>query len=245
MNIGIIGAGQVGSVLAARLQALGHSVRIANSRSPETLKQLAQDTDVIPTTLSDIAAGVELLIISIPISGVPSLPADLLRPLPTTAPIIDTTNYIPLRDGVIAQIEDGLTESEWVAQTLGRDVIKTFNNVTAHSLFRGGLPAGTPDRIALPIAGNDLHAKQTVTHLVEELGYDPLDAGPLRESWRQQPGTPAYATDLSLVTLPAALAATNRAEAPHMRDVTLQKLMGLDPNTPPQQIIQLARSLWR
>ncbi len=244
MNIGIIGAGNVGSALASVFQKLQHSVRIANSRGPETLSEVAQKTGATPVPLSEVAKEVDLLVVAIPEKNVSSLPKDLLRELPVGSPIIDTGNYIPLRDGVIDEIEGGMTESEWAASVLDRAVIKAFNNITTHSLVHGGLPRGSKDRIALPVAGDDREAKRFVLDLVEAMGFDGVDAGPLSESWRQHPGTPVYATDYSETLLKAELASTDRKIAPQMRDATIQKLLSLPPNTTPQEVVGLARALW-
>ena len=123
--------------------------------------------------------------------------------------MIDTGNYYPQqRDGRIAGIEDGLTESRWVAQQLGRPVIKTFNNIYAKHLQDHGKPKGTPGRIALPVAG-DPAAKAKVMALVDELGFNPVDTGGLDELWRQQPGTPVYAQDYDAEGVRKALAAAS------------------------------------
>ena len=121
-------------------------------------------------------------------------------------PVVDTGNYYPQRDGRIAAIEDGTTESRWVSQQLGRPVIKAFNNIYAKHLMENGRPRGDSRRIALPVAGDDAAAKATVMRLVDELGFDPVDAGSLDESWRQQPGTPVYGTDHDLAGVKRALA---------------------------------------
>jgi predicted dinucleotide-binding enzyme len=123
----------------------------------------------------------------------------LFRGLPEAVIVVDTGNYYPsFRDGRIDAIESGMTESGWVAQQLGRPVVKAFNNIIAHSLAEGGLPAGAKGRIALPVAGDDRRAKAVVIDLIDALGFDGIDSGSLDESWRQQPGTPVYCTDLDV-----------------------------------------------
>ena len=203
MNIGIIGAGHIGSALAGRLTSLGHSVYIANSRGPETLTDVAQKTGATPVTAQEAARRGEIIVVTIPLKNIPDLPKDLFEGVPAAVPVIDTSNYYPLmRDGQLPELESGdLTESEWVQQHLGRPLLKVFNNILAPHLEKPGQPAGTPGRIALPVAGDDAAAKQQVMALVEELGYDAVDAGSLHESWRQQPGTPLYCTDLSAADL--------------------------------------------
>jgi 8-hydroxy-5-deazaflavin:NADPH oxidoreductase len=99
-----------------------------------------------------------------------------------------------------------------VSQVLGRPVVKAFNNITAASLASRGMTAGSSGRVCLSVAGDDEHAKQVVLRLINELGFDGLDAGTLAESWRQQPGTPAYGMDLDKSELQAALAEPTTAE---------------------------------
>ena len=199
MKIGIIGAGHIGSALAGRLTSLGHSVAIANSRGPETLTDLAQKTGATPVTTEEAVRDAEIIVVTIPLKSIPALPQGLFANVPASVPVIDTSNYYPLlRDGQIPELETGdLTESEWVQQHLGRPVVKVFNNIFAAQLASPGKPAGTPGRIALTVAGDEAAAKQKVMALVEELGYDAIDGGSLHESWRQQPGSPLYCTDLS------------------------------------------------
>lgn len=219
MNIGIIGAGHIGSALAVRLGSLGHSVYIANSRGPETLKDVARETGATPVTVREAARHGEIIVVTIPLKNIPDLPKDLFAGVDADVPVIDTSNYYPLlRDGHIPELETGdLTESEWVQRHLGRPLVKVFNNIYADHLQNKGLPAGAPGRIALPVAGDDAAAKQKVMLLVEQLGFDAVDDGSLHESWRQQPGTPCYGADLPADQLREQFAAmgTRRTEAQH------------------------------
>ena len=198
MNIGIIGAGHIGSALAVRLVSLGHSVHIANSRGPETLQDVAQKTGAKPVTIQEAARHGDIIVVTIPLKNIPQLPKDLFAGIAADVPVIDTSNYYPiLRDGHMPELESGdLTESEWVQQHLGRPVIKVFNNIFAEHIRTKGLPKGAAGRMALPVAGDDAGTKQKVMALVEELGFDAVDDGSLHESWRQQPGTPCYGADL-------------------------------------------------
>jgi len=204
MNIGIIGAGHIGGNLTRRLTTLGHEVSVANSRGPETLAGLAEETGATAVKVEDAARGAEIVVITIPVKAVPNLPSGLLDEAADGVTVIDTGNYYPQqRDGRIAAIEDdGLTESRWTAQQIGHPVIKAFNGIYAQNLLDLPRPAGAPDRIALPVAGDDDTAKRVVRALIDELGFDTVDAGGLDDSWRQQPGTPVYglAEDTAAVT---------------------------------------------
>ncbi|GGG70700.1 NADPH-dependent F420 reductase [Paenibacillus radicis (ex Gao et al. 2016)] len=193
MQIAIIGTGNIGGNLARRLTKLGHDVTIANSRGPHTLTELAAETGAKPLGVNEVARGAELVIVTIPQKNIPDLPEGIFDHTAPGAVFVDTGNYYPRqRDGLIAEIEAGLPESRWVEQHLKRPVNKAFNGITALNLLERGLPAGSPDRIALPVAGDDPNAKKIVLQLIEELGFDAIDAGGLDESWRQQPGTPSY-----------------------------------------------------
>ncbi len=217
MKIGIIGAGNIGGTLTRRLSALGHEVSVANSRGPESLADLARETGAKAVTVRDAARSGDVVVVTIPEGHIPDLPRDLFQDVPASVVVIDTGNYYPQRDGRIDEILAGLPESEWVQRRLGRPVIKAFNNIRAQHLMENGKPAGTPGRIALPVAGDDPRAKQTVMRLVDELGFDAVDAGPLSESWRQQPGTPVYTADLDAEGVRNAMRQASKERRPEFR----------------------------
>jgi hypothetical protein len=213
MKIAVIGAGNIGGNLTRRLTALGHEVAVANSRGPETLADLAAETGATAVQAAEAANNADIVIVTVPEKRIPDLPAGLLDGATPGAAVIDTGNYYPKeRDGRIDAIEDGEPESRWVERHLGHPVIKVFNGIYAQHLLDHHLPAGSPGRIALPVAGDDAAAKAKVMSLVDELGFEPVDAGSLAESWRQQPGTPVYGADLDADEVRKAL-----AEAPAER----------------------------
>lgn len=194
MKIGIIGAGNIGGNLTRRLTALGHDVSVANSRGPHTLAALAEETGATPVRVEEAARGAEIVVVTVPLKAVPDLPAGLLDGAAEGAAVIDTGNYYPRqRDGRIAEIEDGgLTESRWTERRIGHAVIKAFNGTYAQDIVERPRPAGDPERMALPVAGDDAEAKARVRALIDELGFDTVDSGGIDDSWRQQPGTPVY-----------------------------------------------------
>ena len=215
MKIGIIGAGNIGSTLARRFRAVGHDVAIANSRGPQSLQELAAETGAHAVTLREAPRGRDVVVVTIPEKNILDLPKDLFGDVPSDIVIVDTGNYYPRqRDGRIDAIENGMPESAWVAQQLGRPVVKAFNNIYAQHLLENGKPKGTPGRIALPVAGDDPKAKAVVMRLVDEIGFDPVDAGSLADSWRQQPATPVYAEDFDAERLERALADAKRERTP-------------------------------
>jgi 8-hydroxy-5-deazaflavin:NADPH oxidoreductase len=194
---------------AARTQGARHQVAIANSRGPRTLAGVAgAPTGATPVPLTGVTSNADVVVIAIPEKSIPDLPAGLLSDLPREAFVIDAGNYVPrLRDGHIDAIDAGQPESQWVQAQLGRPVVKAFNTIRPDSLASLGQPAGTTGRTAIPVAGDDQAAKAITLELVGQLGFDGLDAGSLAESWRQQPGTPVYTTDLPLDAARQALAA--------------------------------------
>ena len=211
MRIGIIGAGQIGGTLARRLTTLGHEVSIANSRGTETLAALAKETGAKPVTVEQAARAGEIVIVTIPMKNIPRLPSGLFDGVPGDVVVVDTGNYYPQqRDGRIEAIEDGTTESQWVSDQLGRPVVKAFNNIYARHLLERGKPKGAAGRIALPVTGDDRRAKEVVIRLVDQLGFDGVDAGSLDESWRQQPDTPVYGSDLDAAGVRNALREASR-----------------------------------
>ena len=213
MKIGIIGSGNIGSTLAQYLVKLGHEVIISNSRGIASLQEIVAQTGAVAGTVEDAANAQELVIIAVPEKAITKLPLETLSA--SKAVIIHAGNYYPSRDGENADIENGLTDSEWVAKVIGHSVVKVFNNILAYSLASKTLPAGNANRVALSVAGDDLKEKQLVMHLIDEIVFDAIDAGPLATSWRQQPGEPTYCQDLDKENLMIALAKadiTQRAE---------------------------------
>ncbi|NMG77727.1 NAD(P)-binding domain-containing protein [Aromatoleum diolicum] len=209
MEIGIIGSGPIGRTLAGHLMALGNHVSIANSRGPASLAGVATETGATAATVEQASRARDVVIIAIPEKAVPQLPLGFL--VATSAVVVDTGNYYPSRDGRISEIDGGLAESAWVARVLGRPVVKAFNNIVAPSLATRAVQAGSPGRICLAVAGDEIPAKEIILRLIDAIGFDAIDAGTLAESWRQQPGAPAYCRDLGTEGLKAALADANPA----------------------------------
>ena len=214
-KIGIIGSGNIGAALARRFRAVGHDVALANSRGPQSLSALAAETGAQPVSVGEAANGRDVVVVTIPLCRVPDLPRDLFAGAGPELVVIDTCNYYPReRDGRIEPIEAGLPESRWVEQQLGHPVVKVFNGIYARHLQDHGKPAGAPGRIALPLAGDDARAKDVVMRLVDQIGFDPVDAGDIDQSWRQQPGSPHYGKDFDAAGLRRALAEASQERTP-------------------------------
>lgn len=241
MKIGIIGAGNIGETLARKLAAAGHAVKLANSKGPQTLQRLADEIGATAVAAAQAAVDVDAIILSIPFGRVPEL-AGLIAGVPPYVPVIDTSNYYSHRDGVIAEVEDGMPESLWVSKQLGRTAIKAFNNILAHTLAELGRPEGMPGRLAIAVAGDNGASKQVAMRFVSETGFDPVDAGSLEESWRQQPYTPAYCCDYAAETMRKALAAAVKG-APRKDEQLRDGWAALGPNPGHADIVALNRSL--
>jgi predicted dinucleotide-binding enzyme len=201
MKIGIIGAGHIGGNLAQLLVQHGHEVVLSNSRGPQTLDEVVKRTGATAVEVTEAPRGAEVVIVAVPLRAVADLPKDLLDSAAPGVVVIDTNNYYPQRDGQIRAIDEGTTSSRWVGEQLGHPVVKVFNNIVAQQLLDRPTPPGTEGRRALPVAGDDQQAKTVVLNLVDEIGFDAVDIGALDESWRYQPGTPAYGPDVDAAKL--------------------------------------------
>ena len=223
MNIGIIGSGEMGICLASKFVKGGHTVSMANSRGPASLKQITEDIGAQAATVEEATKDKEVIIISIPQKNIPNLPKNLFKNLPKDVVVIETGNYYPtLRDGNIPALDQIGIDSLWVQEQLGIPVVKVFNSILATSIKNLGKPKGEPNRIAIAVSGDEPTAKEIVFLLVEELGFDPFDVGTIAQSWKQQPGSSIYCRDLNLRAL------QKRADAmgsnwSEMRDVIIAK----------------------
>jgi 8-hydroxy-5-deazaflavin:NADPH oxidoreductase len=189
-TIGLIGAGNIGSQLARLTVGHGYDVVISNSREPETLTALvAARTDGLSGPAVDGSKTGDIVVVTIPLKTYRTVPVE-----PLAGKIVIDTDYYPQRDGHIAEldIESTTTAELSPAHLPTSKVVKAFNHTSAAQLTTDGRPAGTKDRRALAIAGNDHTAKATVTRMLDEFGFDTVDAGPLKEGWRIQRDTPGY-----------------------------------------------------
>ena len=229
MKIGIIGVGEIGGTLIRQYSTAGHSVKMANSSGVEKLKNLALETGALAVTLTEVVTDVDVIVISIPLIGILKFPQLLFKNIAPNTAIIDTCNYYPIRDGAITDIDDGMPESVWVSNQIQRPVVKAYNSIFYRSLVNSGLPKGSASRLALPIAGDDKHSKDVVSILVEDSGFDPLDYGSLQDSWRQQPGSPVYCTDLTLTQLKKSMVKAKKELLPARRELGLKYILKHDP----------------
>jgi len=209
-TIGLIGAGHIGSQVARLAVGSGYHVVISNSRGPETLTDLVKELGprARAATVIDAATAGDIVVVTIPLKSYRSVP---IEPLAGKI-VIDTNNYYPQRDGHIPELDnESTTTSELLQAHLpASKVVKAFNHIYAAQLTTDGRPPGTKDRRALVIAGDDPAAKATVTQLLDEFGFDTVDAGPLKEGWRIQRDTPGYGPRRTAAELRHDLAAARR-----------------------------------
>jgi predicted dinucleotide-binding enzyme len=209
-TIGIIGAGRIGSQIARLAVASGHDVVISNSRGPETLSALIQELGpkARAGTAADAARAGDIVVVAIPLKNIGAVPVEPLA----DKIVVDTSNYYPRRDGHIRELDnESTTVSELVQAHLPESkVVKAFNHIYAAALTTDGQPAGTKNRRALAIAGNYGEAKSAVARLIDQFGFDVVDAGPLAEGWRYQSDTPASGPRRNSEELRRDLAAAKR-----------------------------------
>jgi predicted dinucleotide-binding enzyme len=243
MKIAILGTGHIGKTLVRRLSAAGHDVKVANSRGPETIEAELLSSGARAVTAQEALTDVDAVILSIPLNRIPDV-APLVAKLPDETVVIDTSNYYPFRDDRIEPIEAGQVESVWVAERLGRPIAKAWNAIGSASLAHKAQSAGMPGRIAIPVAADRDRDREVAMALVEDTGLDAFDAGTLADSWRQQPGAPAYCTDLTREEMGAALAAADRARLPKRRDLgvaVMQERLGAGTNPDEDWGVRLVR----
>src|SRR5213592_3792610 len=175
MNIGVIGPGNIGEIIVRKLRDPGYPVKMANARGPDSLKNLAAKTGAKPVSVEQVVQDVDMLFIVVPQKSISELPKGLLNKAKKETMVIDVGNYYPFRDGRIDEIENGLTESVWVERQIGRPVVKVLNTIPSKALMVAGRPAGSRDRVALPISGDNTKAKEIVAQLIDRIGFDSVD----------------------------------------------------------------------
>ena len=209
-TIGLIGAGHIGSQIARAAVKSGYDVVLSNSRGPETLSALIAELGpkARAAMTEEAASAADIAVVTVPLKAYRSVPVEPLA----GKIVIDTNNYYPQRDGRIPELDnESTTTSELLQAHLPTSkVVKAFNHIYASQITTDGLPAGTPKRRGLVIAGDDVEAKQAVTRLLDQFGFDTVDAGPLKEGWRIQRDTPGYGPRRTADELRQDLAAARR-----------------------------------
>lgn len=227
LRIGILGVGNIGKIIALRTAEAGHDVKVANSGDPKSVAADVLATGARAEWTKDVVKDIDVLILSIPFFKLATL-GPLIASLPDETVVIDTSNYYPGREGyysgrdpVIPELDKDKSETAWVQEQLGHPVVKAWNNILSETLDKNSHPAGHQDRLAIAIAANRPADLDITKELVELTGFDAFHTGSIEESWRQQPGAPAYCTNMKASDLPSALAATERSRLPARRDFAM------------------------
>ncbi|MGW7811128.1 NADPH-dependent F420 reductase [Staphylococcus xylosus] len=231
MNFGIIGAGPIALGIERRLINANHNVKVADARSIEKLNN--KNVQSHKVSLQEVAKDIDILILSIPIQSI-NLVKDTIKQLENHVLVVDTSNYYPMMYGNIEVLDQGEVESVWVSNQLNRNIVKAFNNQLAYTLQS----ATQSDRIAYSVAGDDQFQKQRIMELIEEIGFEAVDGGTLDESWRQQPGTPAYCTELNKEQMVQALKDADKEKSYVLKNEIMSKFT---PSMTHDDIVQLNR----
>lgn len=226
MCIGIIGTGEEGSTLIRKLSKHGYKVCMANDQQKsEHMSQFSKETGACPCDMKDVVKNCDMVFLSIPEKAIMELPKGLFQNASKELVVVDCCNYYPHRDGQIKELDSGsMPESVWVQNQIGRPVVKAFNAILAGALHDAGCPKGSHERIAVPYAGDDARAKSMVAKVIEDLGFDAYDCGELNQSWKFQPGSPAYCTHLTLKEMESAIRGAKKEDLPKMREEAYKKM---------------------
>lgn len=249
-QIAIIGAGVVGTALAIQLIHAGYSVSISNSRGLDSLYEIERTTGAKAVNIERAVSEADVVVLAVPMSGILTLQPILQPCMHPGIILIDACNYYPSRDGNIEPLDEGMTESVWTSKTLSFPVVKALNNIIALNIAPSARPKGSPQRVALPVAGDDGKYVTVVMELLEAMGFDAFNAGHLEDSWRQQPGQPAYCTEPTLKELATLLSVAHREKGRQNRDKGMAISEKLPPSFSPQIMVRVARlgaglDLWK
>lgn len=244
-NVFIIGTGKEGHAIAKLLTKHGCKVHLMNDKDKEACEDLAKQTGATVVELkAESLKDAEIIFLCIPLKAVAQLPKDLFSACRSEVIVVDCCNYYPSRDGQIQEIDDGTPESVWTKEQIGRDVIKAFNAVLAGVLEKAGRPHGSENRLAIPISGDNPGQKEKISKLIDEVGFDPLDAGNLSDSWRLQPGSPGYCTSLDSARLSKAIMHANREAMPILRDEAYKKMTSASQSMDTDTLVRTLRETY-
>ena len=249
MKITVIGAGAIGGNLASKLASAGHDVHVADARGTEAIAAEVVESGAKPVEVDAAVSDRDVIILSIPFDRVPEL-ADLIAKAPAETIVVDTSNYYPFLNGEIdavnaANNDDPAVETEYNSALLGRPLVKAWNAALAGTQQAKAAPAGTPGRIAIPVAADSPDSRRVVMQLVDDTGFDPYDAGVLADSWRQQPMGPGYCTELTLDELERALARADRVKDTAVRDSIGERMAALGDSFTHDDVVEMNRAAHR
>jgi len=241
----VIGTGEEGAALIRTLAKNGYQVKMAHAKGVEDLTSLANETGAKPVEIREVVNDVDFVFLCVPMKAIKDLPKEIFDRCPRDVVIVDCCNYYPSRDGSIPRIEEGIAESVWVKNHIGHDVVKAFNAILAKALEEGGRPKGSEDRIAIPVSADDASARKKVASLIDDLGFDAFELpGGLDESWKQQPGSPAYCTNLDIKHLQIAVTKVKREDLPKARDDAFEKMRSSGKELDWKSLVKMLREVY-
>ena len=254
MKIGILGVGNIGKLIALRTAAAGHDVKVANSGDPKTVSASVLATGARAEWTKDVVKDVDVLVLSIPFFRTPAL-RPLVSSLAEETVVVDTSNYYPGKDGyytgrdpVVPELDKDVSETEWMQAQLGHPLAKAWNNILSETLDQKSYPVGHPDRLSIAVAADRPRDLEIAKELVELTGFDAYYTGPVRDSWRPQPGSPPYCTELRAIEMSAALAASERQRLPARRDFAMaileERLSGRHSTLPAGFIARMNKAIY-
>jgi predicted dinucleotide-binding enzyme len=218
---------------------------MTHEKGAEDLTGLANETGAKPVEMREIVKDVDFLFLCVPMKAIKDLPREIFAQCSRDTVIVDCCNYYPSRDGSIPRLEEGIAESVWVKNHIGHDVVKAFNAILAKALEEAGRPKGSEDRIAIPVSGDDANARKKVAKLIEDLGFDAVEVpGGLDESWKQQPGSPAYCTNLDTKHLQIAVSKVKREDLPKARDEAFEKMRSSGKELDWKSLVKMLREVY-
>ncbi|WP_342746928.1 NADPH-dependent F420 reductase [Georgenia soli] len=208
-TIGVLGAGRVGTAVARQSLRAGYDVLVATAADPSEISLIVEvmAPGARAVTAAEAVRGSDVVVLSVPLRRYRTLDPELFA----GRVVVDAMNYWPETDGHLPVMEGEVSTSEVVQTHLaGARLVKTLNHIGYHDLESDHSPAGSPGRRALAVAGDDEEARALVGEVVDRLGYDAVDAGPLAAGRALEPGTAVFSgrhdagTLRALLTLAAA-----------------------------------------
>lgn len=247
MKIGILGTGNMGKLLTLKLAQAGHQVKVANSRGADSIRADVLATGAVAVNTQDALSDIDVAILTVPLASHTAIKS-LITALPDNVVVIDVSNYAPFKDNPIPKIDSGMVESVFVREFFGRPIAKAWNTVLAYTLEHKGQAKGHPDRLALAVAYDREQDGKIAMQLVEETGFDAFDAGSIDDSWRMQPASPLYCTELTLAEMSHAMTLAEKDRIPKRREIAISAIMeranGDPRNIEHDWIVRMARTLY-
>jgi 8-hydroxy-5-deazaflavin:NADPH oxidoreductase len=207
-RLGIVGAGRVGTTIARAAVAAGYDVAISGSGAPDRIALIVDvlAPDARPLSTDEVVRSADLIVLAVPMHRFRELPGDLFA----GKILIDAMNYWEEIDGVDPELASAPAGTSVIVQRQfpSARVVKSLNHITYYKFDEGRRPHGAPGRIAMAAAGDDRAAVAAVMQLIDRLGFDAVDAGPLEAGLALEPNGPVFGVSYSADELSALLSPT-------------------------------------